>query len=161
MGFLLTAAATMEIRSSALQGVSSLSSTYLEEQAERESQLREQSTGMCEPRPRGRGASALLQNLLVRRSRTAHCSLFVCSIEPTSAYGSLWAERAEYEERVRRCDASAAKPLPRLHGMCNIRIAKRLICTSDSNLKRVEIASCSCDATAASFHSILSISYRS
>ena len=102
--------------------------------------------------PPGRGgAPALLQNLLVRRSRTAHCSQLACSIEPTSVYGSRWAERAEYEERVARmrcCDASAAlcRYNSRLYGMSNIRIAKHLICTSDSNLKRVEFASCSCDA---------------
>ena len=135
--------------------------TWRSRQSENRNCCESRVLGCASLAPGGRGASALLQNLLVRRSRTAHCSLFVCSIESTSAYGSLWAERAEYEERVRRCDASAAKPLSRLHGMCNIRIAKHLICTSDSNLKRVEIASCSCDATAASFHSILSISYRS
>jgi hypothetical protein len=44
--------------------------------------------GMYESRPPGGGgAPALLQNLLVRRSRTAHCSLLACSIEPTSVYG--------------------------------------------------------------------------
>ena len=80
------------------QGVSSLSSTYQRIAIARAEHW--------DVRASLRGARLhAFKILLARRSRTAHCSLLVSSIEPTR---SLWVECAEYEECS---DASAAKPL--------------------------------------------------